>query len=315
MSAPVCGREAVVSALRTDSALWRRAMSAGVTLGPEPWVRYSPPFFGAFFGAVLHDKRRIVARNLRRVRGPRSRLVDLLDTSAVFANYASCLTEAMLLASDRGYAIDGRSRGVEHYHRAAAEGRGVLIATAHTGGWDVAGQVLGVVHEGGVVVAMQRERDPGARAIQDAARLRAGVKVVHIGEGPLDALPLLNQLRRGGIVAMQIDRVPPGMRSREVSFLGGPGRAPEGPLSLAALSGAPILPVFTHRLGFLQYEAVVAPPIRLPRRPTEAERDSAAARMMGAMESFLRAHPTQWFHFVDDRDHDGPAEADPPPPR
>src|SRR5690606_39326217 len=97
------------------------------------------------------------------------------------------------------------------------------------------------------VLAMQRERDPEARAIQDAARQRAGVQVVHIGDGPLDGLPLLDHLRRGGVVAMQIDRVPPGMRSREVTFRGERWRAPEGPLTLAALSGAPILPVFTRR--------------------------------------------------------------------
>ena len=66
------------------------------------------------------------------------------------------------------------------------------------------------------------------------------------------------------------------------------------------MSGAPILPVFTHRLGFLEYEAVVAPPIWLARRATEAERDRAAAEMMAAMERFVRAHPTQWFHFTGD---------------
>ena len=99
---------------------------------------------------------------------------------------------------------------------------------------------------------------------------------------------------------LQIDRVPPGMRSREVNFLGGRWRAPEGPIALAALSGAPILPVFTHRLGFLEYEAVVAPPIRLARRATEEEREAAAAEMIGAMERFIRAHPTQWFHFAGD---------------
>jgi KDO2-lipid IV(A) lauroyltransferase len=156
------------------------------------------------------------------------------------------------------------------------------------------------VHTGGIVVVMQRERDPAARAIQDEARARAGVKVVHIGDAALDALPLIAHLRRGAVIAMQIDRVPPGMRSRRVSFLGAPWQAPEGPITLAALSGAPILPIFMHRLGFLHYEAVVSPPIWLPRRPTEAERSAAAAQMVGAMERFLRAHPTQWFHFVAD---------------
>ncbi|AUX43314.1 hypothetical protein SOCE26_047590 [Sorangium cellulosum] len=289
---------ALLSTLRHDSAFWRRAFVAGVARGPEPWVRHSPPVFGVIFAAVLPATRRRVAQNLRRIRGPRSRVVDALDTAAVFATYGSCITEALLLASGRGYAVTRRTRGVEHYRAAAAAGRGVLVATAHTGGWDIAGQVLGGVHPEGVMLAMQRERDPEARAIQDEARQRAGVQVVHIGDGPLDALPLLGHLRRGGVVAMQIDRVPPGMRCREVTFLGERWRAPEGPLALAALSGAPILPVFTRRLGFLDYEAVVSPPISLPRRPTEAERDRAAAAMMGAMERFVRAHPTQWFHFT-----------------
>jgi lauroyl/myristoyl acyltransferase len=293
-------RGALFSGLRHDSAFWRRALTAGVTRGPEPLVRHSPPVFGVLFAAALPELRRRVEENLRRVRGPRSRLVDLLDSSAVFAAYGSCITEALLLASDRGYTVVRHSRGVEHYHACAATGRGVIIVTAHTGGWDIAGQILGVVHPAGVMLAMQRERDAEARAIQDAARQRAGVQVVHIGEGPLDALPLLKHLQRGGAVAMQIDRVPPGMRSREVAFLGGRWRAPEGPIALAALSGAPILPVFTHRLGFLEYEAVVAPPIRLARRATEQERDAAAAEMMRAMERFVRAHPTQWFHFASD---------------
>ncbi|WP_437330640.1 lysophospholipid acyltransferase family protein [Sorangium sp. So ce381] len=293
-------RGALFSGLRHDSAFWRRALTAGVTRGPDPLVRHSPPLFGVIFAAALPELRRRVEENLRRVRGPRSRLVDLLDSSAVFAAYGSCITEALLLASDRGYTVVRRSRGVEHYHACAAAGRGVIIVTAHTGGWDIAGQILGVVHPAGVMLAMQRERDAEARAIQDAARQRAGVQVVHIGEGPLDALPLLKHLQRGGAVAMQIDRVPPGMRSREVTFLGGRWRAPEGPIALAAMSGAPILPVFTHRLGFLDYEAVVAPPIRLARRATEEERDAAAAEMMGALERFVRAHPTQWFHFSGD---------------
>ncbi|CAN94124.1 hypothetical protein predicted by Glimmer/Critica [Sorangium cellulosum So ce56] len=263
-------------------------------------MRHSPPVFGVLFAAALPEVRRRVEQNLRRVRGPRSRLVDLLDSSAVFAAYGSCIAEALLLASDRGYTVARRSRGVEHYHACAAAGRGVIIVTAHTGGWDIAGQILGAVHPAGVMLAMQRERDAEARAIQDAARQRAGVQVVHIGDGPLDALPLLKHLQRGGAVAMQIDRAPPGMRSREVTFLGGRWRAPEGPIALAAMSGAPILPVFTHRLGFLDYEAVVAPPIRLARRATEEERDAAAAEMMGALERFVRAHPTQWFHFTGD---------------
>src|SRR5262249_36250424 len=160
------------------------------------WVRYSPPFFGLLFGAALAQKRSAVRANLRRVLGARGPLDELIDVAQVFANYASCLTEALLLGSARGYKLTSRSRGVDHYFASAAEGRGVIIATAHTGGWEVAGPVLSNVHPADVVVVMQRERDEQARAIQDEARTRSGVKVVHVGETPLDSLPLLAALKK-----------------------------------------------------------------------------------------------------------------------
>lgn len=291
--------ERLRDALRTDSLFWRRAMTAGVAFGPDPWVRYSPPVFGVAFGAALHDKRRAVRANLRRILGPRPPVEELVDVAGVFANYASCLTEALLLASRR-YELTTRSRGVEHYFDAAKDDKGVIVATAHTAGWEIAGPVLSGVHPADVVVVMQRERDERARALQDEARARSGVKVVHVGDSPLDALGLVTHLRKRSVIALQIDRVPYGVRRREVPFFGAPWSLPEGPLSIAALSGAPLLPVFTRRIGFMEYEAIVAPPIRLPRRPTPAELDAAALALVAAMEDFVRAYPTQWFHFVDD---------------
>jgi KDO2-lipid IV(A) lauroyltransferase len=94
-----------------------------------------------------------------------------------------------------------------------------------------------------------------------------------------------------------MDRLPEGMRGRNATLFGRPWAVPEGPLRLAAMSGAPILPVFSRRLGFMKYEVHIAEPIHVPRRPTDADLDGAASAIMGEMEKFVRAHPTQWFHF------------------
>ena len=284
---------------RFDSGLWRRIMRAGIQHGPEPFVKYSPPVIGLGFWAGLPRARRIVQGNLRRVLGPRPAWQEASDTAAVFATYASCLTEAMLL-DGRRYAMASLPRGVERYQACAAEGRGVIIVTAHTAGWEFAGSVMRSVHPGEVWVVMQRERDEHARAIQDRARERAGVKVAHIGESAFDALPLLHALRRNAVVAMQLDRVPPGSRYRTAELPGGAWRIPDGPLTLAAVSGAPILPIFTRRLGFMQYEAEVAEPIRIARKPTPEQLDTAAQAVANAMHAFIRKHPTQWFHFVEE---------------
>jgi lauroyl/myristoyl acyltransferase len=287
----------LATAMRPDSSFWRRFMAAGIRHGPDALLRYSPPLFGLAFAAALPQTRERVRTNLRRILGPRPATTEAADIASVFINYASSLTEAMALGTNRGDGIVSRGIGVEYYESCLAQGKGVIIATAHTGGWEAAGPMMSKVHPGEVFVVMARERDPKARALQDELREKAGVRVVHIGETAFDALPLLRRLQQNAIVAMQIDRIPPGMRGRAVTLFGEPWQAPEGPLLLAALSGAPIMPVFTRRLGFLNYEFRAHPPIRLPRRPTPAELDAAAQQMMDALGAFLRENPTQWFNF------------------
>lgn len=282
---------------KPDSAFWRRAIDAGVTYGPDAWVRYSPPAFGLAFGAALPKQRRAVLRNVRRAAKPESALEAYLLAARVFVNFAGALTDAFIAGSDRGDRLGGSIRGDEHFLGALREGKGVIVATAHTGGWHAAGQMLREVHGADVLVVMQRERDARAEEVQARARDRAGIRVVYVEGSPLDSLHLLAHLRRRGVVAVQVDRVPAGMRARDVELFGEPWRVPEGPIVLAAVSGAPLLPVFARRLGYMRYEVTVAPAIRVPRRPTPEQLDEAARALAREVERFVRANPTQWFHF------------------
>jgi KDO2-lipid IV(A) lauroyltransferase len=290
--------ESIKEELRFDSAFWRQFMAAGIKRGPEAFVKYSPPLFGIAFGLALPVARRRVQASLDFILGPRSATQEARDVAAVFSNYAHCLTEAMLIGSDRGYAVKPRILNAERFDACLAEGRGVIIATAHTGGWDVAGSMLRRDRQQQVFTVMTRERDNKARKVQDEMRAKAGVGIIHIGESPFDALPLLGHLKRNAVIAMQIDRSPGTMRARDAMLLDKPWRVPEGPLRLAASSGAPLVPIFTRRLDFMQYEAIVHPPIYLTRRPSPEELDQAAQRLMDALGSFLKTNATQWFDFA-----------------
>jgi KDO2-lipid IV(A) lauroyltransferase len=147
------------------------------------------------------------------------------------------------------------------------------------------------------MIAEVRVRDATARAIQDDARRASGLLVAHVGDDPLSALPLVHHLRGGGVVALQIDRAPAQIRSRPVTLFGAPASIPEGPMRLAMLTGAPLLPIFAARTGYREYEVVASAPIRLSRRATGHELDAAAQALADAMQAFVRARPTQWFHF------------------
>jgi KDO2-lipid IV(A) lauroyltransferase len=285
--------------LSLEGEMWRSLARWGSSRGPEWFVRFSPPVIGVVACALAAERRRFVAANLRRVRGERGAVRDAVDAARTFATYASCLAEVLSAGSPRGRSPAAVVRGELHLLDALAGGRGALFVTAHTAGWETVGPLLSRDHGLRVMIAEQAERDEAARRIQDGAREALGVTVAHVGDDPLSALPLARHLREGGVVALQIDRTPARMRTRAVTLFGAPARLPEGPLRLAALTGAPLLPVFAARTGHRRYLVEMGPPVRVGRHAADAELDAAAQQLASALEEFVRARPTQWFHFRD----------------
>lgn len=282
--------------LAPGSAFWRRLAYAGARFGPEAWLRMSPPVFGVAFALALPRARRRVRDNLRRALGRRSAVEEQIDVARTFVSYAGCLAEA--LASERPSSSRAERRFRDDELRALfTSGRGLIVGTAHFGAWDAAAPLLSRDFGRPVLVAMQAEADPGARAVHDAVRTRSGLNVVHVGRHPLDALPLLHHLKDGGIVAVQLDRAAPGSRSLEVPFLGGQLTMPEGPFSLASVAQVPLVPVFVRRVGYLSYEFRAGGTVVLPGRASPADLATAAQRVAAELEHSVRACPTQWFDF------------------
>ncbi|HVU02722.1 MAG TPA: lysophospholipid acyltransferase family protein [Polyangiaceae bacterium] len=275
---------------------WRRAAYAGVRFGPRRFVEYSPAAFGVAWALALPELRARVRENLRRFHGRRPFLAEEADVFRTFVAYAHCFTES--LGGERPEAasavpvVDGR----EHLDHAIRAGKGVVLVTAHTGAWDVAARFLSRDYSADVLVVMAAEDDAGARAVSDGVRVRSGIRVAHVGRTAFDALPLLGHLRRGGVVAVQLDRAHP-ESAVEAELCGGPFLVPRGPFHLAMLGGAPIVPVFTRRLGYFRYQVTVRPEIRVPRNGGPEGVVSAARTATRELEEFVRRDPTQWFHF------------------
>lgn len=284
---------------RRESAFLRRLAHWGALRGPRGFLQLGPMPIGALFGLALPEVRRRVVRNLRRVHGERSALREHADAVATLANYAACFTEA--IASVRPD-VQPRVRVHGQDRLQAALGRGgVVLVTAHVGPWDLAAQQLQSFPGADVIIVMEREANEAARRLQDHHRSERGIKVLHIGQHATDALPLIAHLKKGGVAALQLDRVPPSGRVVEASLFGEPFGAPEGPFRLASLSGAQVVPVFARRVGFFDYELAVSEPISLGRRPNPGELSAAVGQAVGAMEAFIRSCPTQWFHFGGDQ--------------
>jgi KDO2-lipid IV(A) lauroyltransferase len=288
----------VTSILTPDAVFWRKLARFGAARGPEWWVRYSPQFFGWAAALAVPKARRAVRGNLRRIVGKRGPFREALDVARTFSTYAGCLAEVLSADSKNQRRPTAILHGELNVEQALAPGRGIVLVTAHTAGWEMLGPVLHREHRHGrdVVMVMTPEPDEEARRLHDDARTAVGNRVAHVGD-PFASLSLLRDLRKGAIVALQLDRVPPGMKTRAVTFMGQPGVIPEGPLRLSAVSGAPVFPLFSARTAYREYVIDARPPIFVPRRATEEELDAIAQRLADELARFLRAHPTQWFDF------------------
>jgi KDO2-lipid IV(A) lauroyltransferase len=237
-----------------------------------------------------------VRENLRRIRGTRPPLREALDVAHTFTSFAGTLAEVLAGGSKNARLPHATIGGEAHLRAAIARGKGLIVATAHTAGWDVVGPLLTANEGVDMMVVMEPERAASARALHDAARVAHGVKIAHVGD-PVGALSILRHVQAGGAVAVQLDRIPAGMRTREVRMFGAPARLPEGPLRLAQLARAPIVPAFTTRLGYRRYHIEISAPVDVAPRAPQEDLDTAAQRLADAMEGFLVAHPTQWFRF------------------
>lgn len=300
---------ALSSSLAVDGVFWRKIAALGAQKGPKWWIRYTPPVFGVAGAMLVPRARTQVLENLHQIRGDRGFFADVADVAKTFSSYAGCLGEILSAGSKNAGTPEAVLVGRRHLDNAVALGKGILIATIHTGGWELVGPLLASYRRSQLVMVMEGERDVEARAIQDRARRASGLSVVHVGDDPLSSLPILRHLRDGNTVALQMDRVPEGMRSVKVRLLGGEWRMPLGPLRLAQVSGAPLVPIFSARTGFRRYVIEAHEPVVLSRRADEAELERAAQKLANSIGGFLREHPTQWFHFGSARER-GRAETD-----
>jgi KDO2-lipid IV(A) lauroyltransferase len=292
---------------------WRKLAYWGSRFGPTPWVKYSPACFGVAFAAALRLQREAVRQNLRRLFGIRSAFAEERDILRTFIAYSHCLAES--LGSDREDAKAARCELPRQkvLDELLARDTGFIIGTAHTGGWDIGAQCLMARSGRQVVLVMDREPDERARALQDSLRGKRGIEIAHVGADALEGLALLRHLRQGGVVAVQLDRIPARSRSVEVKLGRGPFRLPLGPFVLASLAQVPLLPLFVARRDYYQYWVDVHDPLMLPRRLSNEQVEQVAQEVAGQLEGFLMNNPEQWFNFdLDDAATSGVKEPRPP---
>ncbi len=283
--------------MKVDHVVLRRLAYWGARYGPRRFVEHSPPLLGLMFAAGLPGARASVLQNIRRVMGSRQPWIETYDTARTFMNYAACLAEGLAMDRSEGQRAEFSVEGREYLTAALASGRGLILLTAHVGPFEAAAQLFTRDFQVKLMVVMHREADAEARRFHDELRQRRGIIVTHVGEHPTDALPVLSHLQKGGVAAIQLDRVPEQSRELDTRLFGATWRLPAGPFRLAALCDVPLMTVFARRRGFYDYEVVLGEPIRVTKADLEDGVLQIAQRLATEVERAILRDPTQWFHF------------------
>lgn len=246
---------------------------------PPRWVDGIGSGVGWIWHTCIPIRRRIARANLQRALGTNDRATRCLVRQA-YCHFGRSLAEAMRAAGGRPPPID--LHGEAHLRAALAQGRGVLVLSAHLGNFEALVRAAGQF-DVPVNVLTKRFRVEGAQRRWGA--LRAGGPRF-LGAG--SARQVLAALARGEIVADVLDQHAPPGRAVWVPFFGRPAATLPDLVRLARQSGAPVVPVFTHRRGDRQLVSIQ------PALALAADRLAAVAQCVAVVESAVRARPSQW---------------------
>jgi KDO2-lipid IV(A) lauroyltransferase len=256
------------------------------------------------FYTMLKRERRAVAGNLRQVSGMRG-LALQWKVYWVFYSFCDlmvsyCFVPQATHAQLRSMLVD-QERGAAKIDQCLAAGRGLIVWTAHLGNWEFASRLL-EMHGRPVHVARVVEDKPAEITLRNLMASER-LKIVDLRGGAQATIELLQALGRNEIVAMQGDRVYQRLSaarpffSRSTSF-------PLGPFLLSPVSGAPVLPGFVIRGGWLRYRAVMGDPIPPVRSETgsgdgDAGLQDALGQAVLFLEKTLTIYYDQWLNFFD----------------
>jgi KDO2-lipid IV(A) lauroyltransferase len=280
---------------------WYRFHLWGITHVPSWGIRVIIGIFTTFFYFTLRRIRRAIAENLEPVLGPAGFVRRELRIYRTMWNHAWCNSERFeRLATDRRFDI--RYQGVGSWKEATNDvAKGVVVATAHVGAWDVSSFLPSLLE--GRKAHVVREQEPYAAAQRFVEELygetaREHFEIHYSRNNPGLGGALLAALRRGEFVGLQGDRAPTGGRTVETEVFGRPFPMPAGPAALARGANVPLVPVFCFREGRRKYRLDIRPAVEVHK--TDDLRADLQRTMQGVareLERAIRQAPYQWFCF------------------
>lgn len=243
-----------------------------------------------FAGDVLRLRRAVVDRQLAACLPGHSASERARIARGVYRHLA--LTVAELLRPSPAAVVPAVriDPGWGPLDRALAAGRGVIVASAHLGNFELGGRVLASRYPLlDVVKPLHNKRfDHWIHAVRE----RHGIRTV-AAEGA--AAAVLAHLRGGGLVSLVLDQ-DAGAAGVRIRFLGHEAAAWSGAARFSLQTGCPVVPMGIIRQPDGTHVLHVGRALGPEGRAGDEEGIRAyTAEISGAVEGYIRLAPAQWF--------------------
>ncbi len=257
-----------------------------------------------------HAKRAEMVRNLRQLLGGELAPDSAERLTRDWFRFASCQAIDVMRLRVRARPLQRlvKVRGLEHLEAALAGGKGAIVCSAHFGSFDSAFSLLGARgfpvttigrwqhnYTSGMSTAERRFWDlvyarrlrrhrhrpniePWAGRVEVAAKAAAVLRANEVLTITIDAPPLDCDLAR----------------TVEVPFLGRRARLLPGAVTLAQLTGAPLLMGFMYRAADYRHQVLeISAPV-----PMEGDTATAFARCVARVGAAIRRQPAHWIYWT-----------------
>jgi Kdo2-lipid IVA lauroyltransferase/acyltransferase len=213
----------------------------------------------------------------------RSRLID-----GVFASVARLLADFARFPQINVSSVHDviRYEGLEHYQRAKQTGRGVLIATAHLGNWELSAFTHALMTEPMCVMVRPLDNPFIDRLVEERRQL-SGNKLILKKDA---ALSVVRAVKANQAVGILIDQNTTPEEGVFIDFFGMKACAGVAFAKLAARTGAAVVP------GFAFWEEAERKYVLRFYPEVEITGDAAAdtQRIHSEFERVIRQYPDQW---------------------
>jgi KDO2-lipid IV(A) lauroyltransferase len=244
----------------------------------------------------LRERRRVAIANAGRISPGVSPTQARATALSCFEKLGVDFIEILLFPFLKKDDIDKRFRLEQSplATEALEKGRGALVLGFHYANWEIMGVASVLLGREIVALARPLKGHPRLNAFLIGLRAATGLTIIPNKDTARDVMRLLKENRMVAFLGDQREK-----RSKAVWVELFEQKVPtsKGIVALAMKTGAPLIPIYSRRDGFLRYTVVCGEPLPMERKGAPADEliYRNARKVNELLERIVTEHPDEWF--------------------